>query len=104
MVGAIRDSSLRSRLLARISSNPNEVWVPSDFADLGNRSAIDKTLQRLVKRGSLRRINRGLYDCPRMGKLTAFPAVADYRAVIRAVTRRDQVRTLIDGMTASTLR
>ena len=101
MVGSKRDSSLRSRFLARISSNPNEVWVPSDFADLGNRSAIDKSLQRLVKRGNLRRIDRGLYDCPRMGKLTTCPAVADYRAVIRAVTRRDQVRALIDGMTAA---
>jgi hypothetical protein len=33
--------------------------------------------------------------------LTGGPAVPDYRAVIDAVARRDQVRVLIDGMTAA---
>ncbi len=96
-----QDTGLRSRLLARIAANPDEVWVPGDFADLGNRSAIDKSLQRLVAAGDLRRIDRGLYDRPRMNELTGRPTVPDYRAVIRAVTRRDQARALIDGMTAA---
>ena len=96
-----QDTGLRSRLLARIAANPDEVWVPSDFADLGNRSAIDKSLQRLVATGDLRRIDRGLYDRPRMNDLTGRLTVPDYRAVIRAVTRRDQARALIDGMTAA---
>ena len=96
-----QDTGLRSRLLARIAANPDEVWVPGDFADLGNRSAIDKSLQRLVATGDLRRIDRGLYDRPRMNDLTGRLTVPDYRAVIRAVTRRDQARVLIDGMTAA---
>lgn len=41
-------SDLRSRLLARIDTTPTEVWTPSDFANLGSRAAVDKTLQRLV--------------------------------------------------------
>ena len=96
-----QDTGLRSRLLARIAANPDEVWVPGDFADLGNRSAIDKSLQRLVATGDLRRIDRGLYDRPRINELTGRLTVPDYRAVIRAVTRRDQARALIDGMTAA---
>ena len=96
-----QDTGLRSRLLARIAANPDEVWVPGDFADLGNRSAIDKSLQRLVATSDLRRIDRGLYDRPRMNELTGRLTVPDYRAVIRAVTRRDQARALIDGMTAA---
>ena len=92
---------MRSQLLARVATEPDEVWVPGDFADLGNRPAIDKTLQRLVAAGDLRRIDRGLYDRPRMNDLTGRPTVPDYRAVIRAVTRRDQARALIDGMTAA---
>ncbi len=94
-------TGLRSRLLARMAANPDEVWVPADFADLGNRAAIDKTLQRLVVAGILRRIDRGLYDRPRTNGLTGRPTVPDYRAVIRAVTRRDQARAVIDGMTAA---
>ncbi|MER9216754.1 hypothetical protein NKI54_33035 [Mesorhizobium sp. M0663] len=55
------DTNLRSRLLARIESKPDEVWTPGDFADLGARAAVDKTLQRLAAAGELRRIDRGLY-------------------------------------------
>ena len=101
MTTLTQDTGLRSRLLARVEAKPDEVWVPGDFAELGNRPAIDKTLQRLVASGDLRRIDRGLYDRPRMNDLTGRPAVPDYRAVIRAVTRRDQARALIDGMTAA---
>ena len=101
MTTLTQDTGLRSRLLGRIAANPDEVWVPGDFADLANRPAIDKTLQRLVAAGDLRRISRGLYDRPRVNGLTGRPTVPDYRAVIRAVTRRDQVRVLIDGMTAA---
>ena len=96
-----QDTSLRSRLLARIASKPDEVWTPGDFADLGGRAAIDKTLQRLATAEELRRIDRGLYDRPRKNALTGRPTVPDYRAVIRAVARRDQVRVLVDGMTAA---
>lgn len=87
--------------MARIDATPTEVWTPGDFADLGSRSAIDKTLQRLVAAGELRRIDRGLYDRPRKSSLTDKPMVPDYRAVIRAVTRRDQARVVVDGMTAA---
>lgn len=92
---------LRSRLLGRIESNPEEVWTPRDFIDLSNRAAVDKTLQRLATLGELRRIDRGLYDQPRQNKLTRRPTVPDYRAVIRAVARRDKARVLVDGMTAA---
>ncbi|WP_371125949.1 DUF6088 family protein [Bosea sp. (in: a-proteobacteria)] len=94
-------TDLRRRLMARIDATPAEVWTPSDFADLASRAAIDKTLQRLVAAGELRRIDRGLYDKPRKSNLTGKTVVPDYRAVIRAVTRRDQARVVVDGMTAA---
>ena len=101
MATLTQDANLRSRLLTRIAASPDEVWTPGDFADLGSRAAVDKTLQRLVAAGDLRRIDRGLYDQPRKNELTGRPTVPDYRAVIRAVTRRDQARAVIDGMTAA---
>ena len=84
-----------------MAASPDEVWTPGDFADLGSRAAVDKALQRLVAASGLRHVDRGLYDRPRKNKLTARPAVPDYRAVIRAVTRRSQARAVIDGMTAA---
>ena len=101
MINLAQGADLRSRLLTRIASNPDEVWTPADFADLGARAIIDKTLQRLTTAGDLRRIDRGLYDRPRKNDLTGRPTVPDYRAVIRAVARRDQVRVVVDGMTAA---
>ncbi|CAB3689453.1 Uncharacterised protein [Achromobacter denitrificans] len=79
----------------------NEVWVPTDFAHLGGRAAVDKALQRLVAAGQLRRIDRGLYDRPRINSLTRKAAPPDYRAVVDAIARRDQLRLLVDGMTAA---
>jgi hypothetical protein len=101
MTPLAQDTDLRSRLLTRIASNPDRVWTPGDFADLGARAAVDKTLQRLAATGELRRIDRGLYDRSRKNELTGRPTVPDYRAVIRAVARRDQVRVVVDGMTAA---
>lgn len=86
----------------RISGAPTaQVWTPVDFLDLGSRDAVDKALQRLVQAGQLRRIDRGLYDTPRLNNLTKRPAVADYRQIIDALARRDQVRMLVDGLTAA---
>ena len=101
MAISAQDTDLRSRLLTRVATSPDEVWTPGDFADLGTRAAVDKTLQRLVAAGDLRRVDRGLYDRPRKNQLTGRTTVPDYRAVIRAVTRRDQARAVIDGMTAA---
>jgi hypothetical protein len=80
---------------------PFGVWTPADFLDLGSRSAVDKALQRLAKGGTIRRIDRGLYDQPRPSTITGELTAPDYRHVIDAIARRDQARMLIDGMTAA---
>ena len=93
---------LRRAVAARVAKAPgDQVWTPVDFLDLGSRAAVDKVLQRLVQHGQLRRIDRGLYDGPRVNRLTRQPAVADYRRIIDAIGRRDQLRMLVDGMTAA---
>ena len=99
MAGSSAD--LKARVLTRVQSVPDSVWTPTDFADIGSRAAVDKVLQRLVAAGDLRRIDRGLYDRPRLSTITGRTAVPDYRAVIQAVSRRDNARVLVDGMTAA---
>jgi hypothetical protein len=95
-------ADLRGRVLERIASGAaRTVWTPADFLDLGSREAVDKTLQRLVKAEALRRIDRGLYDRPAFNPLTRTPNPADPRGVIDAVARRDQIRVLVDGLTAA---
>jgi Family of unknown function (DUF6088) len=93
---------LKARILDRMrQAGPVSVWTPSDFLGLGSRAAIDKALQRLAISDEIRRIDRGLYDIPRVNRLTGKPANPDYTAVIDAVARRDQARLLVDGITAA---
>jgi hypothetical protein len=95
-------SDLSSRITSQVNAaGPGFVWVPADFAHLGSRDVVDKTLQRLVASGTLRRIDRGLYDLPAINRLTRRPTAPDYRAVLDAIARRDQLRLLVDGMTAA---
>ncbi len=93
--------NLRNRVLDCIKAQPNRVWTPVDFLDLGPRAAVDKALQRLVRTRDLWRVDRGLYHCIRINKLTGKPAVPDHTAIIDAVARRDQSRVVIDGFTAA---
>jgi hypothetical protein len=93
---------LNRAILNRIRRRKSiQVWTPKDFIDLGSRSAVDKALQRLALSGDLRRIDRGLYDLPRVNTLTRKPSRPDYTAIIDAVTRREKARFLPDGMTAA---
>jgi hypothetical protein len=93
---------LRRTILDRIKRDESiRVWTPNDFLDLGARSAIDKALQRLVLAGGIRRIDRGLYDLPRVNSLTGKPSSPDYTAIIDAVARREKARFLPDGITAA---
>ena len=81
--------------------NTGKVWTPKDFLDLGKRNAVDKTLQRLTKEGYLRKVNRGLYDKPSFNSLAQKNNPPDSQSVIEAIARRDQIRVLVDGMTAA---
>lgn len=101
MADARSHAALPTQILDRVSAEPAKVWTPGDFADAGSREAVDKALQRLAKSGELRRIERGLYDKPRLNRLTGKPSAPDYRAVIEAVARRDKARFVVDGMTAA---
>ena len=78
-------------------------WVLSakDFLDLGNRAAVDQSLSRLYWDGTLRRIGRGLVDWPRISRVPGRPAPADIDAAVAAITRRDNIRVMPDGLTAA---
>jgi hypothetical protein len=93
----LKPATIKSLIMQRINqASIGTVWTPGDFLDLGRRDLVDKTLQRMVTSGSLRRIERGLYDQPHLNPLTRQVTAADYRSIINAVRRRDQVRVLID--------
>jgi hypothetical protein len=101
-----RAPSLRSfdSLIARRvkASARGVVFTPDTFATLGSRTSIDKALQRLVARGELRRLSRGLYDKPRQDELLGvlWPSVD---AVVKAIAGRNRMRTQPAGGYAANL-
>ena len=59
-----------------------------DFARLGSRDAIDKALQRLARRGTIRRAIRGVYDYPRFSTLLDQDLGPDTDQVAHALARK----------------
>jgi hypothetical protein len=58
--------SIENRMLARIQGKSRGTcFTPKVFLDLGGPEAIRIALHRLVKRGTIRRLTRGLYDFPK---------------------------------------
>ena len=83
--------SIDSKILSRIYGRGKGcVVTQGDFLDLGSRQAVDLALHRLVKKGTLRRLARGLYDYPRqdpdLGLL--FPTLD---AIVKALKGRDNI-------------
>lgn len=42
------------------------VFTPKAFVDVGSRAAVDQALSRLTKSGTIRRLDRGIYDYPKL--------------------------------------
>ncbi len=76
------------------------MFVPGDFLDLGSREAVDLALHRLTRKGTIRRLARGVYDFPRehpvLGVLSPSPDT-----VAQALAGRDRTRLNLPGACAA---
>ena len=58
--------SIESKIESRIRSKERGTcFTPKAFLDLGSPEAVRIALHRLEKRGTIRRLTRGLYDFPK---------------------------------------
>jgi len=70
--------------------------------DLGSRQAVDLVLHRLAKKGTLRRLSRGLYDYPRTDPdLGLLSPTTD--AIVKALKGRDKILLQSSGGYAANL-
>ena len=84
--------SIDSRILATIRSHGRgSVFVPADFLDLGSREAVDIVLHRLARKGTVRRLARGVYDFPKEHPVLG-PLSPSAEAVAKALAGRDRTR------------
>ena len=66
----MEDESKISLITKRIDEAPlGSAFVTSDFTDLAEYETAKKTISRLEKKGTLRRVLRGVYDKPKFSSL-----------------------------------
>ena len=78
------------------------VFVPTDFLSFGSRQTVDIVLHRLVRKGTIRRLARGIYDFPKehpkLGKLQPPP-----EKIAEALVGRDCTRIQPTGAYAANI-
>ncbi len=78
------------------------VFVPTDFLSLGSRQTVDIVLHRLVRKGTIRRLARGIYDFPKehpkLGTLQPSP-----EKIAEALVGRDCTRIQPTGAYAANI-
>ncbi|HCA79032.1 MAG TPA: hypothetical protein DEP53_04790 [Bacteroidetes bacterium] len=95
--------SIDSKILSRIyGRGKGSVVTPGDFLNLGSRQAVDLALHRLAKKGTLRRLARGLYDYPRVDADLGLLSPTT-EAVVKALKGRDNVLLQPSGGYAANL-
>jgi hypothetical protein len=98
-----KSQSIDSKMLHRIRRRgPGSVHVPNDFLDIGSREAVDLALHRFVKKRTIRRLARGIYDYPKhhpkLGEL-----LPSAETIAEALAGRDRARIQPAGAYAANL-
>ena len=93
--------AIDARILAAIHGRGRgSVFVPADFFGIGSREAVDLALHRLARKGTLRRLARGVYDFPKEHPVLG-PLTPSADAVARALAGRDHTRLQPSGAYAA---
>jgi len=91
-LGRESTGSIDSRVLAAIRSRGRgAVFVSADFLGIGSREAVDVTLHRLARKGTIRRLARGVYDYPKQHPMLGLLAPSA-EVVAKAMSGRDRTR------------
>jgi len=103
MSGRKDPKSIDSVVLNRIyGSRRGAVFTPNHFLDLGTRVAVDLALFRLTKKGTIRRLARGLYDYPQIHPTLGFLSPSADQ-IATALVHPAKSKTLASGAYAANL-
>ncbi len=82
--------------------NKGEIFFISDFAELENYEAVRKSLQRLTKDDSIKRIAKGIYFLPKKHERLGI-IYPHAEQIAKAISKRDKARIIATGSTALNL-
>ena len=96
--------SMRDQIVARIERlGEGKAFSAKDFLDIASRTTIDVTLAELSRKGTIRRVRRGLYDRPRVNPTLGGELSPDIDDTARAIARRQRWKIVPDGTWAANL-
>ena len=83
-------------------SKQGKLFFVSDFLESGNYDAVRKTLQRLVTKGGLIRISKGIYYYPKIDKILGilYPTAEE---IAKSIAKRDKAKIIPTGAYAQHL-
>jgi hypothetical protein len=93
------NESLEARVSKRIDRKRGDVFLRSDFSDLGGYDQVGRALRQLVQRGSLFRISQGLYARARPSLLDGKPIPVKGLATLTAALARLGIETVPSRLT-----
>jgi hypothetical protein len=92
--------SVNSQIEAKIRrAKPGQIFLPSDFKDLGTSTAIRKALSRLVAQKVLTRMGQGIYTKPVQDKVLGeiLPSIEEIAATL---AKKEHVKIMPTGQYA----
>ncbi|WP_282055432.1 DUF6088 family protein [Maribacter luteus] len=82
---------------------PGTIIFTEDFQSLGSSGAVAIALHRMVKKGLLRTLARGIYTKPKFSKLLGQEVLPTTEEVALAIAKRDKARIMPTGVHAQNI-
>ncbi len=95
--------SINNKIINRIyGKGRGWCYTPKSFSDLGSPEAIRITLHRLEKKGTIRRLSRGIYEYPKKHPTIGFLSPNPDK-IAEAISVRDAIRIRPSGAFAANI-
>jgi hypothetical protein len=103
-MSAAKTHTMKDQIVARIERlAPGKAFMAKDFLDIASRGSVDMALGSLTRAGAIRRIQRGLYDLPKVAAALGGELSPDIDEAARALARRHRWTIIPDGPWAANL-
>lgn len=97
-------ASIDERVQRKIKGlHPGSIVFTEDFQSFGSSGAVAVALHRIVKKGILRTLARGIYAKPKFSKLLNQEVLPSIEQVAEAIAKRDRARILPTGVYAQNI-
>jgi len=88
---------IENKIITKIKkAGRGSLFFIDDFIGYGSSKAVSKALERLVAKGEISRVARGIYTRPKISSLVG-EVMPDTEAVAKAIAKRDKARIIPTG-------